>query len=79
MKTSNRTCAGEAGSHMTCPWAKTAFAGGKARFTYSWCWVTFGEQSMVISRERRSYRDLGKWLAQSLRCTAPCATIGILE
>jgi hypothetical protein len=53
MKTNDRTSAGEAGSHVPCPWARTAFAGGKEDFTSPWCWVTFGEQSKVISPERR--------------------------
>ena len=49
MKTNNRTSAGEAGSHVSFRWARTAFAGGKEHFTSSWCWATFGERSMVIS------------------------------
>ena len=28
-------------------------AGGQERTARVWCWVTFGEQSRVISRERR--------------------------
>jgi len=38
------------GGDEICPVAKTAFAGKKGRFTHSWCWVTIGEQIMVISR-----------------------------
>jgi len=40
---------------VICPVAKTAFAGNKGRFKHSWCWVTIGEQSMVISRIFRTF------------------------
>ena len=36
------------------PVGKKVQPGGKGVLTWPWCWVTFGEQSMVISRERRS-------------------------
>ena len=35
------------------PVGKKVQPGGKGVLTWPWCWVTFGEQSMVISRERR--------------------------
>src|SRR5437879_7086094 len=54
MRTTNHPSAGQAGSHVPCPLAKTALPAGKAPFTWLWCWVAFGEQSMVISRTRRS-------------------------
>jgi hypothetical protein len=44
---------------MPCPLAKTVLPAGKAPFTWLRCWVTFGEQSMVISRARRSSRHAG--------------------
>jgi hypothetical protein len=53
-KTNNRTTAGEAVRTCLARGQEQAFAGGKEHFTSPWCWVTFGEQSMVISRERRS-------------------------
>ena len=52
MKTANCPSSAGAGPHVSCPLAKTALAGGKSQFTWPWCWVTFGEQSMVISRAR---------------------------
>src|ERR1017187_5389213 len=36
------------------PVGKKVQPGGKGVLTWPWCWVTFGEQSLVISRERRS-------------------------
>jgi hypothetical protein len=33
---------------------QTALSGGKSAPALAWCWVTFAEQGMVISRERRS-------------------------
>jgi hypothetical protein len=57
-KTNNRTTAGEAVRTCLARGQEQAFAGGKEHFTSPWCWVTFGEQSMVISRERRSPSDV---------------------
>jgi Leucine-rich repeat (LRR) protein len=64
MKTNNRTSAARPTRLAR---GQTAFAGDAMRFTYSWCWAIFGEQSMVISRECRSRfsRPLGRLPAQA--------------
>ena len=41
------------------PKGKTDFASRQPVPFYKWCWVTFGEQSRVISRECRSPRGCG--------------------
>ena len=37
---------------------KPFLPGGKTATLWAWCWVAFGEQTMVISRECRSTRSL---------------------
>src|ERR1017187_9155734 len=41
------------GSHVICLRAKAALPSGKSATSFRWWWVTFGEQSRVISRQRR--------------------------
>jgi len=52
-RSANR-CAARAGvPPAICP-AANVLPTGKSAPALAWCWVTFAEQSMVISRERRS-------------------------
>src|SRR6266571_5350179 len=64
MRTINHWGVARPGSRVICPRAKKDLPGGKGPVAWLWCWVTFGEQSMVISRECRSahgFRTVRKW------------------
>src|ERR1039458_4373732 len=60
------------GSHVICLRAKSALPSGKSATSFRWWWVTFGEQSRVISRERRRevqyHRKLQRLLASKKDC-----------
>jgi hypothetical protein len=64
MKTINHRGVMRLGSHVICPLAKTALPGGKGPFTWSWCWVTFGERkwSFLASAEVLGHPTVRHWV-----------------
>jgi hypothetical protein len=59
-KTGNHPSAGRGRCACDLPGSKNGVCRRQSRLTPSWCWVTFGEQSMVISRERRRFTSSGE-------------------
>jgi hypothetical protein len=53
VRTTNHPTAGQARSAPCLARRQNGVARRQMVFTWPWCWVTCGEQSMVISRERR--------------------------